>query len=81
MPLAGKRILLGVSGGIAAFKAVELLRLLTRSQATVDVVMTPNTTRFVGAGHAIRRSTFEAVGGYDERLMFCGEEQIGRAHV
>lgn len=33
-----------------------------------------NTTRFVGAGHAIRRTTFEAVGGYDERLMFCGEE-------
>lgn len=33
-----------------------------------------NTTRFVGAGHAIRRSTFEAVGGYDDALMFCGEE-------
>ncbi len=32
------------------------------------------TTRFVGAGHAIRRSSFEAVGGYDERLFFCGEE-------
>lgn len=32
------------------------------------------TTRFVGAGHAIRRSSFEAVGGYDPRLMFCGEE-------
>jgi GT2 family glycosyltransferase len=31
-------------------------------------------TRFVGAGHAIRRHTFEAVGAYDERLMFCGEE-------
>jgi GT2 family glycosyltransferase len=31
-------------------------------------------TRFVGAGHAIRRSSFEAVGGYDPRLMFCGEE-------
>jgi GT2 family glycosyltransferase len=31
-------------------------------------------TRFVGAGHAIRRRTFEAVGAYDERLMFCGEE-------
>lgn len=31
-------------------------------------------TRFVGAGHAIRRSTFEAVGGYDARLVFCGEE-------
>jgi GT2 family glycosyltransferase len=32
------------------------------------------TTRFVGAGHAIRRSVFEAVGAYDETLMFCGEE-------
>ena len=31
-------------------------------------------SRFVGAGHAIRRRTFEAVGAYDERLMFCGEE-------
>ena len=32
------------------------------------------TTRFIGAGHALRRSTFEAVGGYDQRLFFCGEE-------
>lgn len=32
------------------------------------------TTRFIGAGHAIRRSVFEAVGAYDERLFFCGEE-------
>jgi len=33
-----------------------------------------NSTRFVGAGHIIRRSTFEAVGGYDDNLVFCGEE-------
>lgn len=32
------------------------------------------TTRFIGAGHAIRREVFEAVGGYDDRLFFCGEE-------
>lgn len=32
------------------------------------------TTRFIGAGHAIRRSVFEAVGAYDEHLFFCGEE-------
>jgi GT2 family glycosyltransferase len=31
-------------------------------------------SRIVGAGHAIRRSLFEAVGGYDDRLFFCGEE-------
>jgi GT2 family glycosyltransferase len=31
-------------------------------------------SRFVGAGHAIRREVFEAVGGYDDRLFFCGEE-------
>jgi GT2 family glycosyltransferase len=32
------------------------------------------TTRFIGAGHALRRAAFEAVGGYDARLFFCGEE-------
>lgn len=32
------------------------------------------TTRFVGAGHCIRRTVFEQVGGYDDRLFFCGEE-------
>lgn len=31
-------------------------------------------TRFIGAGHAIRRQVFEGVGGYDDRLFFCGEE-------
>lgn len=33
-----------------------------------------STTRFIGAGHAIRRQIFEAVDGYDARLFFCGEE-------
>src|SRR5262249_55111733 len=31
-------------------------------------------SRFIGAGHAMRRKIFEAAGGYDERLFFCGEE-------
>jgi GT2 family glycosyltransferase len=31
-------------------------------------------TRFIGAGHAVRRKSFAAVGGYDSRLFFCGEE-------
>jgi len=33
-----------------------------------------DTVTFVGAGHAIRRSAWEAVGGYDEALFFCWEE-------
>lgn len=32
------------------------------------------TTRFMGGGHALHRATFEAVGAYDHRLFFCGEE-------
>jgi len=40
--LKGKEIVLGVTGGIAAYKAVELLRLLTKAGANVRVVMTAN---------------------------------------
>ena len=43
------RILLGVSGGIAAYKALELARLATRAGHGVRVLMTPTAQRFVGA--------------------------------
>lgn len=43
----GKRIVLGVTGGIAAYKAAELARLLVKAGALVDVVMTTAATRFV----------------------------------
>jgi phosphopantothenoylcysteine decarboxylase/phosphopantothenate--cysteine ligase len=46
-PLAGRRILLGVTGSIAAYKAVELLRTLLREGADVSVVMTEAATKFV----------------------------------
>ena len=46
--LSGKRIVVGIGGGIAAFKAVELVRELGRRGAQVRVVMTPAATRFVG---------------------------------
>ncbi|MGH2706562.1 MAG: bifunctional phosphopantothenoylcysteine decarboxylase/phosphopantothenate--cysteine ligase CoaBC [Actinomycetota bacterium] len=46
--LAGSRIVLGVSGGIAAYKAVELARLLTEAGAEVRVVMTRAATELVG---------------------------------
>jgi phosphopantothenoylcysteine decarboxylase/phosphopantothenate--cysteine ligase len=51
------RLLLGVSGGIAAYKAVELVRLATAAGHAVRVVQTPASLRFVG------RATFEGVTG------------------
>jgi phosphopantothenoylcysteine decarboxylase/phosphopantothenate--cysteine ligase len=51
------RVLLGVSGGIAAYKAVELARLATKAGHSVRVVQTPASEHFVG------RATFEAISG------------------
>jgi len=47
MALTGKRILLGITGGIAAYKAAELVRLLTRAGADVRVAMTEAAARFI----------------------------------
>jgi phosphopantothenoylcysteine decarboxylase/phosphopantothenate--cysteine ligase len=49
MTLKGKRILLGMTGGIAAYKAAELARLLVKAGCDVRVVMTEAATRFVTA--------------------------------
>ena len=47
--LAGARIVLGVSGGIAAYKAVEVCRRLVDAGAHVSPVLTEDATRFIGA--------------------------------
>ncbi|HLY66476.1 MAG TPA: bifunctional phosphopantothenoylcysteine decarboxylase/phosphopantothenate--cysteine ligase CoaBC [Chloroflexota bacterium] len=47
-PLAGKRILLGIAGGIACYKVVQVARDLTRLGAGVHVAMTHSAQRFVG---------------------------------
>src|SRR5438270_5992238 len=52
------QVVLGVSGGIAAYKACELLRLFTESGADVRVVPTPDALRFVGA------ATWAALSGH-----------------
>ncbi|HEV2815441.1 MAG TPA: bifunctional phosphopantothenoylcysteine decarboxylase/phosphopantothenate--cysteine ligase CoaBC [Solirubrobacteraceae bacterium] len=51
------RVLLGVSGGIAAYKALELVRLATKAGHAVRVVQTPTSERFVG------RASFAALTG------------------
>lgn len=45
--LKGKRILLGVTGSIACYKAVDLASKLTQAGAEVDVILTESTVRFV----------------------------------
>ncbi|MEM9058481.1 MAG: flavoprotein, partial [Pseudomonadota bacterium] len=55
--LDGKHIVLGVSGGIAAYKSPDLVRRLREQGAEVQVVMTAGATRFVTA------HTFQAVSG------------------
>ncbi len=64
--LSGRRILLGVTGGIAAYKAAYLVRLLTQAGADVNVVMTPAALRFIGADtfaalthHPVHSDVFE----------------------
>ena len=46
--LQGRQIVLGVSGGVAAYKAAYLCRRLIEHGATVRVVMTESATRFIG---------------------------------
>ena len=55
--LKGRRIVLGVSGGIAAYKAAELVRLLVKAGADVHVVLSEGGARFVTA------VTFQALSG------------------
>ena len=57
--LSGKRILLGVTGGIAAYKAAYLLREFQKAGAVVRVIMTPSATRFVGSETFVSLSRHE----------------------
>lgn len=59
--LTGRRILLCVCGGIAAYKAVELVRRLREAGAEVQVAMTENAQRFIGA------ASLQAVSGVSVR--------------
>jgi phosphopantothenoylcysteine decarboxylase/phosphopantothenate--cysteine ligase len=64
--LSGKRVVLGITGGIAAYKAAELVRLLCRAGAEVQVVMTRGATEFITpltlqalSGRPVRQEMFD----------------------
>ena len=74
--LRGKQIVLGVSGGIAAYKAVELLRLMKKEEADVRVILTANAQWFVGPG------TFQALSGQPVCTnLFNGEGDASIRHI
>ncbi len=69
--VAGKRILLGVTGGIAAYKAAYLLREFQKSGAQVRVIMTPSATRFVGT------ETFSSLSRHEVAVDVFNQETPG----
>jgi phosphopantothenoylcysteine decarboxylase/phosphopantothenate--cysteine ligase len=74
--LQGKRIVLGVTGGVAAYKACELARLLGKAGAGVDVVMTEAATRFVAP------LTFQALTGRPAYVSLWETlQENGMAHI
>ena len=76
MTLAHKNILLGISGGIAAYKACELTRRLRDAGAVVRVVMTDNATRFV------TQLTLQALSGNPVRVSLWDEaHEAAMGHI
>ena len=73
--LKDKNVTLGVTGGIAAYKSVELLRLLTKAGARVRVIMTDNARWFVGPG------TFQALSGQPVCTSVFDEGDAAIRHI
>jgi len=74
-PLEGKKILLGITGSIAAFKAVNLLRLLIKEGAEVRVVMSPYAEKFVTKG------SIAPLSNYPVYTDFFAENGTWNSHV
>jgi phosphopantothenoylcysteine decarboxylase/phosphopantothenate--cysteine ligase len=76
MSLSGRHILLGVTGGIAAYKAAELARLFVKAGAEVQVVMTRSASEFIGA------MTFQAITGRETRSdLFDSAHEAAMGHI
>lgn len=76
MALKGKNIVLGVTGGIAAYKAAELASRLVQSGAQVHVILTAEAKKFIGA------ATFQALTRHPVSDSVFADEQEGQiAHI
>jgi len=75
-PLAKKRVLLGITGGIAAYKSADLVRRLREAGAEVQVAMTPAATAFVAP------LTFQAVSGQPAHIeLLDTHAEAGMGHI
>jgi phosphopantothenoylcysteine decarboxylase/phosphopantothenate--cysteine ligase len=70
-----RRVVLGVSGGIAAYKAIEVLRQLTELEADVHVMMTPEAARFIAP------LTFEALSYHPVSADWLAAMGAGERHI
>ena len=73
--LQGKKILLGVTGGIAAYKCPNLVRLLVKQGAEVKVIMTPD------AHHFVTTETLSVLSKNKVETEFFGEDKTWNNHV
>ena len=73
--MKGKKIIVGISGGIAAYKAAELVRLLVKAEVDTRVAMTLNATKFVAP------LTFEALSGNKVVWDMFGQEGTVMDHI
>ena len=84
MPLKGKKAILAVSGGIAAFKALAVVRLLKRHGADPFVVMTRHATQFMApdsfamwSGHPVSTDLFAPLKTWDmEHIALAHEAEL-----
>src|SRR3989475_10303477 len=73
--LQGRRVVVGISGGIAAYKAIEVVRLLTEAGAEVRVMLTPEATRFVTP------LTLEALSYHPVAADWLAPQGAGESHI
>ena len=73
--MKGKKIIIGISGGIAAYKVAELVRLLVKAEVDTRVAMTLNATKFVTP------LTFEALSGNKVVWDMFGQEGTAMDHI
>lgn len=74
--LTNKKVLVGITGGIAAYKTIELIRLLTKAEAEVQVVLTEGAKAFV------TEMTLQAVSGHPVRsTLLDPQAELGMGHI